>query len=144
VVVVTARGGFGYNRYARMATTSTTSASPPAHLAALSHFWTREFAYYLHEHRNPLNRLTHMVGVPIIVITAVLGLAWQSWPLFIGGEIVGWAFQIAGHRIEGNRPALLKRPISFLMGPLMVLVEAAEHLGLHFGFARRAREAVGL
>jgi uncharacterized membrane protein YGL010W len=60
------------------------------------------------------------------------------------GQLVGWAIQIAGHRIEGNRPALLKRPISFLMGPLMVLVEFAEHFGLRFGFARRAREAVGL
>lgn len=116
----------------------------PAHIDALSDFWTREFAYYLHEHRSPLNRLTHMVGVPLLLATAVVGLWRQDWTMVVVGQLVGWAFQIAGHRIEGNRPALLKRPISFLMGPLMVLVEFAERLGLHFRFARRAREAVGL
>lgn len=116
----------------------------PAHIEALSSFWTREFAYYLHEHRNPLNRMTHMVGVPLLLVTAALGLWRHDWALLVGGQIVGWAVQIAGHRFEGNRPALLKRPISFLMGPLMVLVEFAELLGLHFRFARRAREAVGL
>jgi hypothetical protein len=30
------------------------------------------------------------------------------------------------------------------MGPLMVLVELAELLGLHFGFAARARRVVGV
>lgn len=119
-------------------------ATTPAHIEALSGFWTREFAYYLHEHRHPLNRVTHMFGVPLLLVTGVIGLWQQNWPLFIGGQVVGWAFQLAGHRIEGNRPALLKRPISFVMGPLMVLVEFAERLGLHFAFARRAREALGL
>ncbi len=116
----------------------------PAHLAALSGFWTREFALYLHEHRHPLNRLTHMFGVPLLLVTALVGLWRGDWTMVVVGQIVGWAIQIAGHRIEGNRPALLKRPISFLMGPLMVLIECAEAIGLHFGFARRAREAVGV
>jgi hypothetical protein len=93
------------------------ASQAPAHIAALSDFWTREFAFYLHEHRNPLNRLTHMFGVPLLIVTGVLGLWWNNWALLVGGQVVGWAIQIAGHRIEGNRPALLKRPISFLMGP---------------------------
>lgn len=115
-----------------------------AHIDALSSFWTREFAHYLNEHRHPLNRATHMVGVPLLLVTGFWGLAHQDWTMLVVGQLVGWTIQIAGHRIEGNRPALLKRPISFLMGPLMVLVEFAELLGLHFSFARRAREAVGL
>ena len=115
-----------------------------ARLEAIDDFWTREFALYLHEHRNPLNRMTHMVGVPLLIFTAVLGLWLPSWSLLVGGQVVGWAIQVAGHRIEGNKPALLKRPISFLMGPLMVFVEFIEMLGLHPRFARRAREAVGL
>jgi uncharacterized membrane protein YGL010W len=115
-----------------------------ARLEAIDDFWTREFALYLHEHRNPLNRMTHMVGVPLLIFTAVLGLWLQSWTLLVGGQVVGWAIQVAGHRIEGNKPALLKRPISFLMGPLMVFIEFLEPLGLHPRFVRRAREAVGL
>lgn len=116
----------------------------PAHIDAISSFWTREFAHYLNEHRHPLNRMTHMVGVPLLLVTGFIGLYQHDWTLLIGGQLVGWAIQIAGHRIEGNRPALLKRPISFLMGPLMVLVEYAELMGLHFRFARRAREVIGL
>jgi uncharacterized membrane protein YGL010W len=113
-------------------------------IAAIDEFWTREFAYYLNEHRHPLNRLSHMFGVPILVVTAAWALAAASVPVFVVGWTVGWAFQLAGHRIEGNRPALLKRPISWLMGPLMVLVELAELVGLRFGFARRARKVVGV
>jgi hypothetical protein len=115
-----------------------------ANIDAIDEFWTREFALYLREHRHPLNRMTHMVGVPILLVTLGVGLWQQNWPVLLVGQLVGWAIQVAGHRIEGNRPALLKRPISFLMGPLMVLVEYAELLGLRFPFAERARRAVGL
>lgn len=118
--------------------------SAPDRIAAIDEFWTREFAYYLHEHRHPLNRLTHMFGVPILVCTGMGALLTLSWKMFVVGWTIGWAVQILGHRIEGNRPALLKRPISWLMGPLMVLVELAELLGLRFGFAARARTVVGL
>lgn len=113
-------------------------------IAAVDEFWTREFAFYLSEHRSPLNRLTHMIGIPILVITGILGL-WSMDPwLLVGGQLVGWAIQIVGHRIEGNRPALLRRKISFLMGPLMVLVELAELVGVRFAFAERARRIVGV
>lgn len=114
-----------------------------ARIEAIDEFWTREFALYLFEHRHPLNRMTHMVGVPLLIVTAVLGLWLPSMGLLIGGQVVGWAIQVAGHRIEGNRPALLKRPISFLMGPLMVFMELLELLGVHPRFVRRAREVVG-
>lgn len=120
------------------------TAAARGRIEALDDFWAREFALYLNEHRHPLNRMTHMVGVPLLVITALLGLWLPSLPVLLGGQVVGWAIQVAGHRIEGNKPALLKRPISFLMGPLMVFIEFLEPLGVHPRFVRRAREAVGL
>jgi hypothetical protein len=109
-----------------------------------SNFWERNFEFYLREHQHPGNRATHMVGIPILIATAVWGIVSASWAWFIGGQIVGWAFQLWGHRIEGNKPALLKNPIAFLMGPLMVLVELLEFVGIHFDFAARARKAVGV
>lgn len=112
-------------------------------IAAIDDFWTREFAYYLCEHRNPLNRLTHMFGIPIIVGTGALAIATASWSLFVWGQAIGWALQILGHRFEGNRPALLKRPLAFLMGPLMVLIELIGFAGVRFPFAERARRVVG-
>jgi len=113
-------------------------------IGQIENFWEREFAFYLNEHRNPLNRASHMVGIPVLLGTAVAGLATLNLPLIVGGQAVGWAIQLIGHRIEGNRPALLKRKISFLMGPLMVLVELLELLGMHFEFAQRARLTLGL
>lgn len=113
-------------------------------IAAIDDFWVREFAFYLNEHRNPLNRLTHLFGIPILLVTGLVGLFSANWSLLIGGQIFGWALQLLGHRIEGNRPALLERKISFVMGPLMVLVELLEHLGVRFRFAARARAAVGV
>src|SRR5687767_11100701 len=104
-------------------------------IAKVPGFWTQQFAYYLNEHRHPGNRATHMVGIPVIVVTLVLGGIYMAWDwriglaVLLGGEVVGWTFQLIGHRIEGNKPALLKRPISFLMGPLMVLIEMLELVG---------------
>lgn len=105
-------------------------------------FLTQQYAYYLQEHQHPLNRATHFVGIPVIVVTMGLAAALMSWKILVAGQLVGWFFQLLGHRIEGNRPALLKRPISFLMGPLMVLIELLGFVGLQPEFARRAECAV--
>lgn len=105
-------------------------------------FWTDAYAHYLQEHRNPLNRATHFVGIPILLSTPFVALATGDGRWLVGGQVVGWAFQLAGHRIEGNRPALLKRPISFVVGPMMVLVEMLSLVGIHPGFARAARDRV--
>jgi uncharacterized membrane protein YGL010W len=111
-------------------------------IRAIDHFWTQQFAWYLNEHRDPKNRATHMVGIPILLVTFVVGLVTLDWKVLVGGQLLGWAIQLAGHKIEGNRPALLKDPIAFLMGPLMVLVEMAELIGIHFSFVDRARRVV--
>lgn len=106
----------------------------------MADFWTEHFRFYLGEHRHPWNRATHYVGIPIIVLTPGLALAWMDWRWLVGGQVVGWAFQLLGHRIEGNKPALLERPISLVIGPLMVLVSLLELVGVRFGFAERARQ----
>jgi len=111
-------------------------------IAAIPHFWARQYAFYLNEHRHPLNRLTHLFGIPILVVTLCYGLYRKNWKIVAGGQAVGWAIQLLGHRIEGNRPALLKSPVAFLMGPLMVTVELLEMLGFTFAFAEEARSVV--
>ncbi len=108
----------------------------------LGDFWSRQFAFYLHEHRDPRNRATHMVGIPILVVTTLAALLLWDLRMFVGGQLLGWAFQLLGHKIEGNKPALLENPVAFLMGPTMVFVEMLELLGLKFDFAQRARKAV--
>ena len=105
-------------------------------------FWTRQLAFYLLEHRHPGNRATHMIGIPIIVITPVVALFLWSWKILVLGQVIGWILQLVGHRIEGNRPAFFKQPISFLMGPLMVLIEMIGLLGIRPTFALRAHDLV--
>ncbi|RMG94126.1 MAG: DUF962 domain-containing protein [Deltaproteobacteria bacterium] len=113
-----------------------------ARIEGLGDFWSRQFAYYLNEHRDPRNRATHMVGIPILVVTTLAALVMWDLRMFVGGQLLGWAIQILGHKIEGNKPALLKNPVAFLMGPTMVFVEMLELAGLEFGFAERARKVV--
>lgn len=113
-------------------------------IEAIPSLLEREFAYYAHEHRHPSNRLTHLFGIPILLITLAIAAATMSWQWLVGGQIVGWAIQLVGHRYEGNRPAFLKRPLGLMMGPMMVLVELAELAGIQFAFAERARKVVGI
>lgn len=102
-------------------------------------FLTQEFSLYLQDHQHPGNRATHFIGIPLIVSSLFAAPLLWDWRVLVAGQGIGWAFQLVGHRLEGNRPSLLKRPISLLMGPLMVMVEILEFLGLHFKFASEAR-----
>ena len=136
-----ALGLLGDSRYNSEVGSVSTMASRQR-IIEIEDFWTRHFALYLYEHQHPLSRLLHMFGIPILLFTALLALITHSWGLFLIGQIVGWTIQILGHKIEGNRPAFLRDPTSFVMGPVMVLVELAEMGGIHFEFAQRARRAV--
>jgi len=79
---------------------------------------------YQQEHSRPLTRLTHFVGIPMIVASLPLFLSKPraAAALFVGG----WALQLLGHRIEGNRPAFMGDPFYLLVGPLWVAREVYE------------------
>ena len=53
-------------------------------------------------HRNRTNLMLHMVGIPATIIAlplAVLG----HWLLAAGMFLAGYALQLIGHVVEGNR-----------------------------------------
>jgi uncharacterized membrane protein YGL010W len=83
---------------------------------------------YKAKHRHPLNRLTHSIGIPMIVIA--LPLFFVNWRPALGLFIVGWIFQLIGHAIEGNQPAFFKNPMYLLVGPWWLARHAAAALGL--------------
>lgn len=64
---------------------------------------------YNASHQHPLNRALHAVGIPLIILSLVLGLAslameslrWPALLLFVAG----WALQFVGHWVEGKPPA---------------------------------------
>lgn len=78
---------------------------------------------YAQEHTKPMTRLTHFFGIPMIVASLPLVFTRPkvAAQLFVGG----WALQLLGHRIEGNKPAFLDDPFYLMVGPLWVAREVA-------------------
>lgn len=97
----------------------------------------REYlAAYEAAHRNPLNKLTHVLGIPIIVASLPLLFLkpWLGLALFVGG----WILQFVGHAIEGNGPKFFQGPVYLLVGVLWVPYALLKALGL---FKDAAEEA---
>jgi uncharacterized membrane protein YGL010W len=90
------------------------------------------FDNYKAKHRHPLNKLSHSIGIPLIVIS--LPLLFLSWKLALTFFVFGWALQFIGHAIEGNQPAFFRNPIYLVIGPLWLL----RRLGSLFRYDRSA------
>jgi uncharacterized membrane protein YGL010W len=83
---------------------------------------------YKAQHRHPLNRLAHSIGIPIIIVS--VPLFFVSWRWALGLFVVGWIFQLVGHAIEGNQPAFFSNPFYLIIGPWWLVRRAAEIVGL--------------
>ena len=83
---------------------------------------------YQSKHRHPLNKLCHVISIPVITVSWPLFFFKWRWALvlFIGG----WILQFVGHAIEGNRPAFFQNPVYFVIGPWWLLQRAARAIGL--------------
>jgi uncharacterized membrane protein YGL010W len=90
----------------------------------------REYLTQYHEEHTKLGtRLTHMVGIPMIV--AAFPTAVVSPPVAGGLFVGGWALQLIGHRVfEKNKPAFLADPYYLLVGPVWVAAEWMQLFGL--------------
>jgi len=86
------------------------------------------FSNYKAKHQHPLNRLTHSIGIPMIVVSLPLFLF--NWRLALFLFVVGWILQFVGHAIEGNQPAFFRNPVYLLVGPLWLLRRAASAFGI--------------
>jgi uncharacterized membrane protein YGL010W len=140
---------------------------------------------YAAYHRDPRNKLTHFVGVPLVTFSIFLVLGWfrfvhapdlpitgatifflvvfvyylrldwsvallqapvnllllyladraavlpfsQSLMVFFGAFVLGWIFQLAGHAIEGRRPALADNFLQIFNAPLFLTAEVLFLLG---------------
>lgn len=74
---------------------------------------------YRAKHRHPLNKLSHQIGIPLIVLS--LPLFYFNWRLALALFIAGWILQFTGHAIEGNQPAFFQNPVYLLVGPLWLV-----------------------
>jgi uncharacterized membrane protein YGL010W len=83
---------------------------------------------YQSQHQHPLNKLCHLIGIPLITISWPLFFFRWRWALVLFA--VGWILQFIGHGIEGNRPAFFQNPIYFFIGPWWLIRRAAAAIGL--------------
>ena len=65
-------------------------------------------AQYSLSHQHAVNRWLHTVGIPMIVVSLVTGVASLAFPRLrlpaIGLFLTGWALQFIGHAFEGKPP----------------------------------------
>jgi len=54
---------------------------------------------YKAKHQHPLNKLTHSIGIPLIVISLPLFFFNRRWALAL--FVVGWILQFIGHAMKG-------------------------------------------
>ncbi len=76
---------------------------------------------YAEDHQHPLNRLTHLVGIPLIV--ASLPVIPLNPPIGLGMFATGWAFQFAGHMFEKKKPSFTRDFRYLAIGPVWITVE---------------------
>ena len=74
---------------------------------------------YRRDHTHPMNKATHAVGIPMIVLS--LGVVFVNWKLAVRLFVVGWILQFIGHAYEGNKPSFFSNPIFLVIGPLWTL-----------------------
>jgi uncharacterized membrane protein YGL010W len=84
---------------------------------------------YEKEHTQFGTKLTHMVGIPMIV--ASIPAAFVNPPVAGGLFVGGWALQFIGHYVfEKNKPAFYGDPYYLLVGPVWVAAEWMQLFGL--------------
>ncbi len=74
--------------------------------------WNEWIAEYAKSHQDPINRLTHTIGIPMIAASIPL----FAVSLFVVGVwrfaallfILGWALQFIGHAFEGKAPEFFR------------------------------------
>ena len=67
--------------------------------------------------------------ISAVVFAFLYGIAMRSpWEVNVGAFILGWAFQLVGHRFEGNKPKFMENMVYLLIGPLYFFQEFFDSL----------------
>lgn len=66
----------------------------------------RLLAEYDADHAHPTNRALHLLGITLI--GSSVALAWLP-PVALSAFASGWAAQLIGHRIQGNKPSFTRQ-----------------------------------
>lgn len=71
--------------------------------------WIEEYAQ---AHQNPINKLTHTIGIPMIALSLLLIptclFVPGFWVIPLTLFVTGWILQFVGHYFEGKPPEFFK------------------------------------
>ena len=74
--------------------------------------WDDWIAQYAQSHKNPVNRLCHTIGIPLITLSLGLFVValfiHNLWMVALAMFVLGWIFQFVGHAFEGKPPEFFK------------------------------------
>jgi len=84
-------------------------------------------AQYVSGHQNPVNRVCHTLGIPMIAVSLFVAAAGFIWPshfimnfglkqIGLGMFIIGWILQFIGHAFEHTWPEFFHDPRFLLVG----------------------------
>lgn len=82
--------------------------------------WKAWIEQYASSHQDPINRVTHTVGIPMIAASVPLLIAAPFAPRVRRPAAAlfgaGWALQFLGHAFEGKKPEFLSDPRFLFVG----------------------------
>jgi hypothetical protein len=85
----------------------------------LRSFWR----FYLTQHSHPKNRLCHILGSSLALISMIAALLIQPWFWLVAG-ISGYGFAWYGHFVyEKNKPATFKAPVRSLICDYVMVID---------------------
>ena len=74
--------------------------------------WDEWIAEYAESHQHPVNRVTHTIGIPMIVLSIILVpisfFISYVWIAALSLFVIGWLLQFIGHYFEGKPPEFFK------------------------------------
>jgi len=74
------------------------------------------YTHYDHSHNHPVNRLLHMIAIPVGFSSLIV--VWFHWIIALMLIAAAFALVWLGHFIEGNKPAFLTNPAHVFVAPL--------------------------
>ncbi len=68
-------------------------------------------------------------AVSLVIFAALYALATHlTWQESLGAFVLGWIFQLVGHRFEGTKPKFLENLVYLAIGPLYIFEELFDAL----------------
>jgi hypothetical protein len=106
--------------------------------------WRLAIENYDATHRDPVNRVLHTVGIPMIlggVVGMMISPRWTPpWWIANGSWTAGWILNFIGHGVfEKNPPAFAQDPLSFLAGPAWDFVRLEQKVSSALRGAKAAK-----